>query len=462
MFPCKQCEKTYSTLKKIPSEILRIIFSYLDKKSRKSATATSKLWFDVIRNDSSLSNHICYNDSAENLQHKIENLEWDWKRWPALKSIEIKNGLSIHYGCNLNRTTHKKDLLNDLSIDFKKCPTLELVIFDVLINCTDVFPNCVDDEGIVLKLAYNPKLDIRQFGVEHIYSLRIWKQYDDTFKLINENVKGLKELEVNKLSFLDDLVGLNGILKLSTQNAIIGHEGIKIEGLKTLKILKVSTLKHLDHLVGMNSLLELHISGGSFRSSPDLKIEGLKKLEVLIIPEMALIDSLVGIDSLLELYVTDVKGIALMEYDLLKIAQRFKNLQKCVICVQCVQSNHPTKEYVEIVENVFQKSATRVKIIFDRRSYSYLTKEPLQRCVLKKLCDACGSEFEARFGPPAVKPIRYVREGIKDFNCIICDKNQDLLSYFKSVHEKNKPINERARICCNEFEYRLSMRDKSL
>ena len=101
-------------MENLPSEILCIIFSYLDKTSRKRATGTCKLWFDVIRNDSNLSNHIYYNDSAKNLQHKIENLEWDWKRWPVLKSIEIKNpkknrewgheGPSIHYGCNSNRT----------------------------------------------------------------------------------------------------------------------------------------------------------------------------------------------------------------------------------------------------------------------------------------------------------------------------------------------------------------------
>ena len=133
-------------MENLPSEILCIIFSFLDKNSRKSATATCQLWFDVIRN-SNLSNHICYKDSdskdsVKKLQQRIENLEWDWKRWPVLKSIEIKNGLSIHYGCNLNRTTEKRDLLNDLSIDFKKCPTLEMVIFDVRIDFADVFPNC--------------------------------------------------------------------------------------------------------------------------------------------------------------------------------------------------------------------------------------------------------------------------------------------------------------------------------
>ena len=94
-----------------------------------------------------------------------------------------------------------------------------------------------------------------------------------------------------------------------------------------------------------------------------------------------------------------------------------------------------------------------MKIVFGRGSYSYLTKEPFQKCVLKKMCDACSTEFETRFGTiMLVKPRSYVPEGIKDFNCIICDKNQDLLSYFKSVHEKYKPIIELARIRCNEFE----------
>ena len=70
-------------MEKLPSEILSIIFLYLDKKSRKSATATCQLWFDVIRNSNS-SNHICYKRSFEELQNRIKNLEWDWKRWPTL------------------------------------------------------------------------------------------------------------------------------------------------------------------------------------------------------------------------------------------------------------------------------------------------------------------------------------------------------------------------------------------
>ena len=122
-------------MEKLPSEILCIIFSFLDKKSRKSATATCQLWFDTIRN-SNLSNHICFKDfdstdSIKKLKQRIENLEWDWKRWPALKIFVIEE----------KRLNEKKDLLNDLSIDFKQCSTLELVKFCVSIDIANLFPN---------------------------------------------------------------------------------------------------------------------------------------------------------------------------------------------------------------------------------------------------------------------------------------------------------------------------------
>ena len=73
----QEIQELRDNTKVLPREILCIIFSFLDKRSRKSATAASRLWFDVIRNDSNFSNHICYNNNVENLQHKIENLEWD-------------------------------------------------------------------------------------------------------------------------------------------------------------------------------------------------------------------------------------------------------------------------------------------------------------------------------------------------------------------------------------------------
>ena len=313
-------------MEKLPSELLFIIFSYLDKKSRKSATATCQLWFDVIRKSNS-SNHICYKDNVKKLHQMIENLEWDWSRWPVLKSFELQG------------YSGKEDLLNDLSVDFKLCPTLEIVIFDARIDITDLFPNCSPSGATIRKLAFNPQLDITQFSVDHIESLFIWGQNDEVFKLINENVKTLKELWVRYLS-------------------------------------------SLDNLLCMDALLESHIMS---YSSSELKIAGLKKLKTLKVYRIAHLDNLVGIDALLELSVTSFRQNELKEYDLSNITKRFKNLQKCEIMIDFFDGLKP-EVYAQIVQDVFQDSATRVKVVSGKfmSSPTYLTKEPFQRCVVKK------------------------------------------------------------------------------
>jgi len=322
-------------MEQLPNEILCTVFSLLDKKSRKIATATCQLWFDVIRN-SNLSNHICFKGSVEELQGKIENLEWDWKRWPVLKKFEVQDSSG----------PGKRDLRNDLSIDFKQCPTLETVIFSANIDIYDLFhsvPGCPEDVATIDKLAFNPQCEITEFGVDHIWSLCIWEQNDEGFKVINNNIKGLKELWVDKFSYLDNLVC-------------------------------------------MDALLKLYINDDS---SSELKIAGLKKLKTLTVRKLAQLDNLVGMDeTLLELSVKSVTERELKEYDLSNIAKRFKNLQKCDIDVELLDGYiddliQPEK-YAQIVQDVFQNSAIRVEIIFRKCSTTYLTKEPFQRCFMKK------------------------------------------------------------------------------
>ena len=394
-------------MEQLPNEILCTIFLSLDKKSRKNATATCQHWFDLIRNSNS-SNHIGYKGTIEELQQRIENLEWDWKRWPALKQFEILG------------SSRKEDLLNDLSIDFKQCPSLELVIFDVRIDIADLFPipNCsLNCSAEIRKFSFNPHCEVTQFGLDHIFSLRILRQNDEVFKIINENLKGLKELWVDNLSDLDNLVCKSALLELH----ITGHNAsseLKIAGLKKLKTLTVRKLAHLDNLVGMDALLELCIMD---ESSSELKIAGLKKLKTLKVYKLAQLDNLVGMDeSLLELSVRDVKchndwnragfvGVArasrmasyefgqndwnvvkgneLEEYDLSNITKRFKNLQECDIAVDYYDYVIQPDKYAQTVQDVFQNSATRVEICFKEEATSsttYLTKEPFQRCVMKK------------------------------------------------------------------------------
>ena len=268
------------------------------------------------------------------MQRRIENSEWDWRRWPALKIFEIQN---IGYG-------HKEDLLNVLSIDFKQCPTLEIVSFCVSIDFADLFANCPKCVAIIGKLAFNPQIDMTQFRcVDHIWSLGILEQDDEVFKLINKNVKGVKELSVSEVSYLNDLVEID-------------------------------------------SLLELDID---FSSTSDVTIGELKQLKILTVPKLDMLKNLIDMDSLLKLSVTHVTERELKEYDLTNIIQCFKRLQKFDIFIH-VDVLKP-EEYAEIVDHVFQNSAIRVEIGFSkcsstcpRSTYTtYLTKEPFQKCVFE-------------------------------------------------------------------------------
>ena len=95
-----------------------------------------------------------------------------------------------------------------------------------------------------------------------------------------------------------------------------------------------------------------------------MKIAGLKKLKTLTVRKLAQLDNLVGMDETpLELKVWNVTKRELKEYDLSNIVQRFKNLQK--LNIRVIDYSIQAREYAEIVENVFQNSATRIKIVFN-------------------------------------------------------------------------------------------------
>ena len=123
--------------------------------------------------------------------------------------------------------------------------------------------------------------------------------------------------------------------------------------------------------------------------SSELKISGLKKLKTLTVGNLAHLDKFVGMDTLLELSVT--RGVGLKECDLSNIAKRFKNLQKCEICVFFNDLVRP-EEYAQIVQDVFQNSSTRVKIFSGN---TFITKDPFQRCVVKKEDEGDDSDLDS-------------------------------------------------------------------
>ena len=79
-------------LPNLPQEVWCIKFSYLTRESRKYATCTCKLWFEIIRGNSRFSGNISIPWSK--LQYS--RLEWsllksfNWDNWPSLKNLGIE------------------------------------------------------------------------------------------------------------------------------------------------------------------------------------------------------------------------------------------------------------------------------------------------------------------------------------------------------------------------------------
>ena len=99
----------------LPREILCIIFSYLDKQSVENAKGTCKLWFELIRNDKSLSGDICLEKlDLQELSQKILIGEWNWARWPALKTIKFGGLSATHIQPNTGGPLIEKTVLMEI------------------------------------------------------------------------------------------------------------------------------------------------------------------------------------------------------------------------------------------------------------------------------------------------------------------------------------------------------------
>ena len=72
----------------LPTEIWCNIFWYVDKTSRKNATATCQFWYEIIRNDRKLSGYIALD--LEKYPDLDINSIFLAGKWPALETLEFK------------------------------------------------------------------------------------------------------------------------------------------------------------------------------------------------------------------------------------------------------------------------------------------------------------------------------------------------------------------------------------
>ena len=189
----------------LPEEVWCIIFSYLPKESRKNATSTCKLWFEIIRGDSRLSGNV----SIPWIE--LQNSSFDWDNWPSLKTLAITD---------LSFPSPKRALEAMKDIDFKKSQSLEKVTFGVNFDVAELYTvmkttatktaaaitgenmntetenistsrkltgfyhewsrqklkgrrKLMKNIGTVLALVFNPKSDIDLFKLENIDKLEI-------------------------------------------------------------------------------------------------------------------------------------------------------------------------------------------------------------------------------------------------------------------------------------------------
>jgi hypothetical protein len=186
----------------LPREILCIIFSYLDKKSVQSATATCKLWFALIRNDSNLSSHVCFKAiKLKEFDKRIQDLEISMARWPVLKTIKFC-GHYPYFSVVKKLVQHTPKLVNS-----EDCPPLEKIIVSVSYCLERFFPH-LPDFGTIEEFTFNPNNDIRSLQVEHISSLGLeLKDIEDIeevssgLKLIGATACNLKQIIIRSLTF---------------------------------------------------------------------------------------------------------------------------------------------------------------------------------------------------------------------------------------------------------------------
>jgi len=287
----------------LPSEIWSIIFSYLDKKSLHSVSATSKLWFYVVRRDPSLSSCVkLENMNVLEFHKKVENSEWIWSRWPVLKSLEFGNSCLF---ISKPITAQKVTDLHEIS-DFKQYSCLEKVISNVSCYIIELFPNVPKKEYpnnlpiYVKRLSFNPRIDIECFGIEHTLDINL--------ELDTNLSTGIHQPEEKS--------------KVQSQLELIADSACELTNLS------IYISKNYFKLEGIQEILT-----NSF-SYLFLKLKSTLQVVHLTLPSLSQIDFILrDCKTAVNLFVEHVTLRELRKFDFSLMCQQLKYLRKCYIYV---------------------------------------------------------------------------------------------------------------------------------
>ena len=269
----------------LPTEIWCNIFWYVDKTSKKNATATCQFWYEVIRNDRKLSGYISL-DLEKYPDLDINSILGG--KWPALETLEFKYMLhQQNPGYEKEKQTQSgpksipkmKNVLK--GINFKQCPKLEKIIWNVWLNFWDLYhrqhskpitcklycdckrskdlhygtlskPNEGENRIYVRQVTFHPKTKLSSLGIEHVTSLLlspISNAYQDglrfiitkRFQSIVGNFINLKTLHLWMVyeieqEFIDNTIAPM-IEACSLENVILEYECLDDKSIQSLPVL---------------------------------------------------------------------------------------------------------------------------------------------------------------------------------------------------------------------------------
>ena len=400
----------------LPKEVWCIIFSFLDEKSILLASATCKLWFELIRSDLKISSHIyLVNDGLNEFQTKLERSEWMWERWPVLKTLEFGGSPSEYE--QYSRQAAEKEMKILKSINFKQCETLEKLVVSVKFDI-EYFLEKYHSLATVKSLTFNPKGETKLIEIDQIEHV---SRLDLSFKintldldkdmicqglhLIGEKAKCLNTLSIYMLGvpnvdldpardldflkncFCSMFKGLNDSLETIIFCDKNDNNNLDFD---ILKCLSEQNFENLTKIVVMTN----------YNISICPKVGFFPNLKVLTVLKLCYIDGFdQNYNTITHLSVEKASMAKLKEYDLRTMVQNFKKLKKCYFNVTLnltiERLKYWQREWQNILDETFQES-TEVKFVFKAKRYHQsweLKKLPYQKSTLVSGSDLLDSHY---------------------------------------------------------------------
>ena len=348
----------------LPREILCIIFSYLDKKSVQNATASCKVWFEIIRSDSKLSGYICLEKiGLEQLFQKISVGEWKWEQWPVLKTLKLGGLSAAHI-----QFISSKEMMSYISnlADFKGCPTLEKVVISVSCKMVEIFPDYPNlPLGIIEELTFDPKIDIESVRIEHVSRIKISV---DLMEWFSKRIPG------------NDYSGIPEYANDTTQ--ILKLLGETPHNLTDISLVSRNVgLTHLNYSRQLRNSFEQMFKVLEDRLQSVYLIAGhISCIDPLLSDSTPITEIWIETTSMYEIR-RSYRILDQPEEKLTGLFQRFKKLRKCRVDLELTEEEEDRNcnTWSEFVKREFQDSAEfKFKFVYSKQIVGIVKDEKLQ------------------------------------------------------------------------------------